>query len=295
MTKMPELKESPKFMKKNLLFFLLGGIVVAFFLFEHVRLSSNLKSSTKITQNLREELESLRKENETYLEQQKSELSKVQSLSAELNNLKEDRSLSVGRQEELKKLVSDAEKTLEAQNRKIAELEAKLKNAEQKMLRQKKASANLEQQTKSAKANPGTTQEYVKLVEGEWMAAMQKTQELKGDLDTTLSELSGYNRERSKLRADTATMHYNLAVILTEQRNYQAAILEYQKVLEIRPNDADAHYNLAILYDDFLKNNDKALEHYRQYIQVAPNAPESQRVRQWIKDKEYDTTFKFKL
>ncbi len=292
---MPELKGPLKFTRSILILSLAGAATVGLVLVEGIRLNANLKSSTKINQNLREELEALRKENQIYLDQQKAELSKVESLSAQLNNLKEDKTISAGRQEELKKLVDEAEKALDTQNRKIGELEAKLKNAEEKMIRQKKASANLEQQTKSAKASPGMTQEYVKLVEGEWMTAIQKTQELKTDLNRTLSELSSYNRERSKLRMDTATMHYNLAVILTEQKNFPAAILEYQKVLEIRPNDADAHYNLAILYDDFLKNNEKALEHYRQYIRVAPNTPESQKVRQWIKDKEYDATFKFKL
>jgi tetratricopeptide (TPR) repeat protein len=137
--------------------------------------------------------------------------------------------------------------------------------------------------------------EYVKIVENEWLAATAKTEELKKDLDRTLSELSGQNGEREKLRAETATMHYNLAVILTDQQNYPAAIREYEKVLETRPNDADAHYNLAILYDDAMKNNEKAIEHYRQYIRIAPDAPEAQRVRQWMKDKEFDNTFKFKI
>lgn len=292
---MPELKEPSKFLRKELILAVAAVAAGLFFTVEHLRMRTNLKSSTRITQNLREELEALRRENQIYLDQQKLELSKVESLSVELNSLKEDKTLSAGKQEELKKLVTEAENALDAQNRKIGELEAKLKNAEIEMQRQKKASATLEKQTKSAKANPGMTKEYVKLVEGEWMTAMERTQTLETDLNKTLSELSGYNKERSKLRMDTATMHYNLAVMMTEQRNFKAAILEYTKVLEIRPDDADAHYNLAILYDDVLNNNDMALKHYRQYIRVAPDAPESNKVRQWIKDKEFDTTFKLKV
>ena len=139
------------------------------------------------------------------------------------------------------------------------------------------------------------TTEYVKLVENEWLLATKKTEAFKKDLARTLDELSAQNKERSKLRSETATMHYNLAVILTEQQNYPAALREYEKVLETRPNDADAHYNLAIIYDDILKNNEKALEHYRQYMKITPEAPEASRVRQWIKDKEFDNTFKFKI
>lgn len=289
---MPDLKKLPR----NAL---IAGAVVAtagaLFVFEDLRLRSNLQSTTRITQNMREELEALRRENDTFKQREQTEQSKFEDMSAQMVSLQQERSLSAGRQQEMKKAVETAEKTLDAQNRKIMDLESKLRDAEQKISRQKKASANLEQQTRSARANPGMTAEYVKLVESEWMAAVAKTNELDGDLKRTLSELSGQNKERTKLQNETATMHYNLAVILTEQQNFPAAVTEYRKVLEIRPSDADAHYNLAVIYDDYLKDNEKALEHYRQYIKAAPDTAEAQKVRQWIKDKEYDSAFKFKL
>ena len=286
--------ESPKVPSKGLAAVLAMSLVVVVFSWDIVRLNANLRSTTKITQGLRDELESLRRENQSYQSSAMTEKTRLESLSVEVNNLKEDKSVSTQRQEELKKLVDDAERSLQNQNNKITELEQKLKEADEKMRRQKKNSASLEQQTKSAKANPAMTAEYVKLVENEWLAATSKTEQVKKNLDRTLAELSSQNKEREKLRSDTATMHYNLAVILTEQQNYPAAIREYEKVLETRPNDADAHYNLAIIYDSFLKDSQKALDHYRRYIQVAPESPESPRVRQWIKDKEFDTAFKFK-
>ena len=289
---MPDLSKMPR---KVIYAGTAAAVVLATFAMEDLKLRSNLKSSTRITRNLRTELEGLRKENETYKMSELSDKSSIDKLSEQINTLAQDKSLSTSRQEELKKKVSDAEQTLQAQNAKVAQLESKLKDAEMKISRQKKASANLEQQTRSAKSNPGMTAEYVKLVENEWLTAVAKTDELNKDLDRTLQELSGQNQERSKLLSDTATMHYNLAVILTEQQNYPAAVVEYQKVLEIRPNDADSHYNLAVIYDDYLKDNDHALEHYRQYVKAAPDAPEAQKVREWIKQKEYDTTFKFRI
>ena len=294
---MPDISKPnlPKLPRKMLYATVAAVVAVAAFALEDMKLRSNLKSTTHITQNLRQELEGLRKENETYKMSELSDKTSIDKLSEQINTLSQDKSMSASRQGELKKQVSNAEQTLQAQNTKITQLEAKLKDAETRISRQKKASANLEQQTKSAKANPGMTPEYVKIVENEWMTAVAKTDELNKDLNRTLSELSGQNQERSKLRSDTATMHYNLAVILTEQQNFPAAIVEYQKVLEIRPNDPDAHYNLAVIYDDFLKNNEKAIEHYREYVKVAPDAPEAQKVREWLKDKEYENTFKFKI
>ncbi len=264
-------------------------------LWQIFQLNSDLKSSTKITHSLRDEIETLRKENQSFQAKAETGQTQIQTLNEELNHVKKDKDTLAQQQAEMKKLVDDAEKSLESQNKKIEDLKQQLKDAEEKMRRQKKTSANLEQQTKSAKANPTLTPEYVKLVENEWLVATTKTDELKKDLERTLAELSNQNKERSKLRSDTATMHYNLAVILTDQQNYPAAIREYEKVLETRPADADAHYNLAIIYDDYMKNNEKAIEHYRQYLKISPDTPEAQRVREWMKNKEFDNTFKFKL
>lgn len=291
----PPKSDPPRPPRKALYAALIVAVVLVAFLSEDLKLRSNLRSTTRITRNLREELETLRKERESIRQIEETELSKRNDLSARLNTLQQQGSLVSAREAELKKKVQDAETALQAQNLKVADLESRLKDAEEKMSRQKRASANLEQQTRSARANAGMTPDYVKLVENEWMAAVAKTDELNRDLHKTLSELSGQNQERSKLRNETATMHYNLAVILVDQQNYPAAITEYMKVLEIRPNDPDAHYNLAVLYDDYLKDNDKALEHYRQYVKAAPDAPEAQKVRRWIQEKEYDTTFKLKI
>jgi tetratricopeptide (TPR) repeat protein len=270
-------------------------LVIGLLLLQVMRLEANLRSNTKIAQSLRNEIEMLRQENQLIHVQAQTGQTEIRTLHEELSHMKVDRETSAQRQAELKNLVLNAEKSLENQNKKIMGLERQLKEAKEKMRRQKKNSADLEQQTKSAKANPALTANYVKIIENEWLAEITKTEALKKDLDRTLTELSRQNRERSKLRSETATMHYNLAVILTDQRNYPAAIREYEKVLETRPDDADAHYNLAIIYDDYLKNNEKALEHYRQYIKIVPNAPEAQHVRQWMKDKEYENTFNFKI
>jgi Flp pilus assembly protein TadD len=64
------------------------------------------------------------------------------------------------------------------------------------------------------------------------------------------------------------------------------AIREFEKAVQLKPDDADAHYNLAILYDEKLRDNDKALEHYRAYLKIAPNSKDSQKVSKWIIDKE---------
>ncbi len=295
---MPELGKPkiplPK-ISRNKIIFLAAAALVIFLAYQTFTLYSNLQTTTRVTQSLRTELEALRQEKSSFEQKAQSGEQKVQDLSSELTTLKEDKTAVTQKYDELKQQVESSEKMLEAQNKKIFELGRRLKEADEKIKRHKKASDNLEQQTKSAKANPAMTAEYVKLVESQWLAAESKTQELKGDLDKSLSELSGYNLERQKMRSDTATMHYNLAVILTNQQNYEAAIREYLKVLELRPNDADAHYNLGIIYDDYSKNHEKAIEHYRQFVRVSPDSPETNKVKMWLKEKEMQNVHNLKI
>ena len=104
--------------------------------------------------------------------------------------------------------------------------------------------------------------------------------------EETPSELSKANREIRRLKEEVADMHYNLGVILTKQNNFRAAIREYEKVLEIKPDDVDSHYNLAIIYDEYMKDNKRALEHYRAYLRIAPQDKDAQKVRKWVIDKE---------
>jgi tetratricopeptide (TPR) repeat protein len=249
------------------------------------KLQANLRATTKITRSLRDQIDRLTREN-------KESHAQVDALSAELKNLKDVESTSGKKNGQLETLVAEAEKTLERQNLKISQLEMKLRETEDRVKRQKKQSASLEAETKSARSNPAATAEYANLMENEWLAALAKTEDLKKGLDKTAEELASYNQERARIQKEAATMHYNLAVILTNQNDFPAAVREYKKVLEMRPNDADAHYNLAVIYDTELKNTEEALRHYRAYIQAAPNSPEAPRVLEWIKDKEFQNTFK---
>jgi chromosome segregation ATPase len=110
--------------------------------------------------------------------------------------------------------------------------------------------------------------------------------ELKQSQKDSLSKFSKVTRENEHLANEVIDMHYNLGVVLTKQKNYTGAVKEYEKVLTLSPNDEDAHYNLAILYDEIFKDSKKALEHYRSYLRIKPDASDAVNVQKWIVDKE---------
>jgi len=61
----------------------------------------------------------------------------------------------------------------------------------------------------------------------------------------------------------------NLGVLYKDRKEYDSAIKEYQKALEIDPNYAYAYYNLGIVYHDLGEQN-RALEAYQKSIELNP-------------------------
>jgi len=84
------------------------------------------------------------------------------------------------------------------------------------------------------------------------------------------------------LEKETGDMHYNLAVIFQSQNKFDEAIREYEKVLETKPDDADANFNLALIYDSVKNDRDKAIQHYEEYLGINPNGETAAKIKERI-------------
>lgn len=91
---------------------------------------------------------------------------------------------------------------------------------------------------------------------------------------------------KEELKKQEALLHYNLGVAYTKEKNYDMALDEYRKALKLNSADPDTYYNLAILYDDCFKNPKRAIENYKKYLELRPNAPDIDEVKEWILDLE---------
>ncbi|MFA6357509.1 MAG: tetratricopeptide repeat protein [Candidatus Omnitrophota bacterium] len=89
--------------------------------------------------------------------------------------------------------------------------------------------------------------------------------------------------------------YYNLAIIYENVGRYKEAAQEYEKILELTPDDADIHYNLGILYDDYLQKNEKAIAHYRRYLELCPDAKDAVNVREWMDEAREDLDWERKM
>ena len=89
-------------------------------------------------------------------------------------------------------------------------------------------------------------------------------------------------REHERLLKDLADTHYNMGVVFVKQNDYTRAAREFQKVVELKPDDGDAHYNLGLIYAEHLPDRQKALVSFTKYLELNPNAQDASWVKHYI-------------
>jgi lipoprotein NlpI len=84
--------------------------------------------------------------------------------------------------------------------------------------------------------------------------------------------------------ADDAIAHNHLGILKRRKGQFQDALLEYQRAIEIDSGYARAYLNLGILFDLYLQDLGKALQQYRKYMELT--SEENAQVAGWIVDIE---------
>jgi tetratricopeptide (TPR) repeat protein len=85
-----------------------------------------------------------------------------------------------------------------------------------------------------------------------------------------------------KLAKENGLLHYNLGVIYTEKESYAEALKEFEKALELRPDDGYSHYNLGIIYSQYVIDEDKAVDHFKKYLKIAPSDKDADMARKYV-------------
>lgn len=110
----------------------------------------------------------------------------------------------------------------------------------------------------------------------------EKLEVMKAKFKDAVPGLAKSGRISQKMMRENADMHYNLGTVFLHNKQYKEAIKEYERVLELRPNDSETHYNLGVLYDDYLRDREKALYHYQKYLAINPKSADAKKVETYI-------------
>jgi chromosome segregation ATPase len=110
--------------------------------------------------------------------------------------------------------------------------------------------------------------------------AINKNKRMWEEVQNTPKKVAELARQNKILIAETAQMHYNLGIFYSKNKQYDRAVIEFEKVVEIDPNNAYAHFNLGYIYAEYLINRQKASKHFRYYLGLAK---EDDKDIDWVK------------
>ena len=84
------------------------------------------------------------------------------------------------------------------------------------------------------------------------------------------------------LNPNRAAYYNELGMVSRREGRFDEARRYYAKALDLDPNYAYAHLNIGILYDLYLQDTAKAMQHYERYRELTPS--EAGTVTKWIAD-----------
>ena len=89
-------------------------------------------------------------------------------------------------------------------------------------------------------------------------------------------------KQAINLNPDRAAYYNELGMVSRREGRFDEARRYYAKALDLDPNYSYAHLNIGILYDLYLQDAAKAMQHYQRYRELAPG--EAGTVTKWIAD-----------
>jgi tetratricopeptide (TPR) repeat protein len=102
-----------------------------------------------------------------------------------------------------------------------------------------------------------------------------------GLLNNQDAALEEFNKA-AEIKPDFALAHLNLGNVYSLKNMPEDAKKEYEKAIELDPKAADAYLNLGVIYRYTEKDNQKAVEYWQKFLDLAPNDPQAKTIQQEI-------------
>jgi tetratricopeptide (TPR) repeat protein len=157
--------------------------------------------------------------------------------------------------DETKKKISDLEKEKASSRATIKDMGSRMRSLEGLSLKNQ--------------AEAEFTKRQLEEVKAQYADAKKQNRGLERKLEDLPKNFAELARENKILVKRTALMHYNLGVFYTQNREFQRALAEFEKAVELSPEDSASHFNLGYIYAEHLQNRPKAVEHFKQFLKLA--------------------------
>jgi len=169
----------------------------------------------------------------------------------------------------------------------IDETKRQLAEANKDKEKLKREILNLEEKTRKLEAEKLAFEadgelyrrQYVELRD-RYQEALSVNKRLERKLSEVPRKFAEIARENKLLLKETALMHYNLGVFYTEEGQHKRAVAEFEKSIDLNPEDAYAYFNLGYIYAEHLVNRSRAIQYFRKYLKLADK---EDRDKDWVK------------
>ncbi|MCM8813467.1 MAG: hypothetical protein NC924_05990 [Candidatus Omnitrophica bacterium] len=158
----------------------------------------------------------------------------------------------------------------------IGNLQQKIKDQQQRLRRAERDSGVLKKKMDRALENLAkqkiveqTVREQLKESNEKYQTALEDNKALLRKLDEQPKQYAELAREHKILLQRTGTMHYNLGVFYTKNKEFPRAITEFEKAVELNDADAQSFFNLGYIYAEYYENRPKAIENFQKYLALA--------------------------
>lgn len=85
-----------------------------------------------------------------------------------------------------------------------------------------------------------------------------------------------------EVRPDMVAARYNLALVHRELKEQEAAVNQLAAIIKESPDYAPAHFLLGLIYAEDPDTIGMAKQHYEKFLELSPDDPSVQPVRQWL-------------
>lgn len=258
---------------------------------------NRLRRENKEHMDIKESYDQMTAENEAFMKQKQSLEQKAKQLNVTVGNLKlhlkevtaekdqlavflaeaqEDEDVKIKKiRDSVKEEMEDLRNQLNVMTQENSELAKELETSQKEFQISQTSNSKLKQEVE-------LMQDEVDAFEKQYEEIRKENKYLAKEAQTFPKKFADLARHNRKLVKETADMHYNLGVSNIRSKEYERAIKEFEKVLELKPQDAYANYNLGYIYAEHIIDREKAIRYFQNYLAYAPDARDANWVRKYI-------------
>lgn len=231
----------------------------------------NLLPDRQRVHELEDSLAKIKKDTEALTQEKQELLDRSLLLKGKVKDLETIQKQLIKEREQLKQdVVREMDKSgIKSLERENASLKKENSDLASNLGRIRSEADKLKQGNSQLKQDLDNANEKLVKFNKDYSEAVKKNVALEHRVSETPGKFAEIARQNKVLIRQTANMHYNLGVFYTKEKEYSRAAAEFEKAIELTPDDAYSHFNLGYIYAEYLVDRQKAIDHFREYLRLA--------------------------